>query len=404
MEKRTQNVKSAGNGEGSFYIDKKTGRLVYQFTANSGKRPRIMQRKNERTRDFKARATKIKSQVDEGTYIEKDKTILYDYMSKIIDDRLKRNLISECTYGRNIQALNLLKKIKIVKKPIQKITVLELQEVMDSFSSYSNSVIDKVYQVLNSAFEKARKQKIISENIMRDIDKPKSSKKTKKIEAFTIEEQEAFVKQLKDEKYKDILIIALYTGMRMGEILALKVDDIDFKHKEIHIQRTLTKNKDDKVILGDKTKTYAGNRIIPITPLFEKELRHAISNMVINENSLIFTQQDGKLIYVSTINSRFKRICVNANLGVKEHIIKRPAKTKKEKIIHSKTSTYNQHMLRHTYATRMIEAGVPAEVLQKLLGHKDVSITINTYTSIFDKYKQKHIDKYVEYIEENGLK
>ncbi len=55
-------------------------------------------------------------------------------------------------------------------------------------------------------------------------------------------------------------------------------------------------------------------------------------------------------------------------------------------------------MLRHTYATRCIEAGVPAEVLQKLLGHKDIETTINTYTTIFDKLKKEQVDKYVEYM------
>ena len=56
-------------------------------------------------------------------------------------------------------------------------------------------------------------------------------------------------------------------------------------------------------------------------------------------------------------------------------------------------------MLRHTYETRIIEARALAEVLQKLLGHKNITITIHTYTSIFNKYKQEQIDKYVDYIQ-----
>ena len=55
------------------------------------------------------------------------------------------------------------------------------------------------------------------------------------------------------------------------------------------------------------------------------------------------------------------------------------------------------HMLRHTYATRCIESGIPAHVLQKLLGHKNVSTTINTYTTIFYKYRNDEIDKSINY-------
>lgn len=116
--------------------------------------------------------------------------------------------------------------------------------------------------------------------------------------------------------------------------------------------------------------------------------------MTLNIHNLLFIQPNGQLYSVSDMNSRFKRICTNANLGVVPYIIKRG---KKE--INSKTSTYNQHMLRHTYATRCIESGMPAEVLQKLLGHKDIQTTINTYTTIFDKFKNEQVDKYVEYMQ-----
>jgi integrase len=61
------------------------------------------------------------------------------------------------------------------------------------------------------------------------------------------------------------------------------------------------------------------------------------------------------------------------------------------------------HSLRHTYGTRCIESGMPAHVLQKLLGHTDVSITINTYTSIFDKYKKEEFEKYLEYKKANNI-
>ena len=165
--------------------------------------------------------------------------------------------------------------------------------------------------------------------------------------------------------------------MRIGEILALKKDDINFQTKTITIKRTLTKNLNDRTILGKKTKTYNSLRTIPITTLFESELKHAINHSVLNISNFLFLQPNGNFITPSTINTVFKRLCTRANLSVIPYEIKRKNKKGQEQIIHSKTSTYNEHMLRHTYATRCIESDMPAEVLQKLLGHIKIDTTMH---------------------------
>lgn len=86
--------------------------------------------------------------------------------------------------------------------------------------------------------------------------------------------------------------------------------------------------------------------------------------------------------------------CKNANIRV--------INTKKykddEKEVNLKSSNVNTHMLRHTYATRCIESEMSALVLSKLLGHKDIETTLNTYTSVFNKFKEDEIQKYLDYI------
>ena len=344
----------------------------------------------------------VKSKLDSGTYIEKSKDTIYSLAKELNENQLKRNKIKPTTYNRNLYTLEIIKNSKIANIPVQKITFVQIQHFIDKQQKYSNSNIDKIFQFLGRVFEEALKRDCIIKNPMLKVEKPKSEKKDRKIEAFTIDEQKMFLTELENKtKYKNIFIIALYSGMRIGEILALKKDDINWKEKTITIKRTLSKTTDGKVSLSDDgdTKTYNSLRTIPISPLFEKELKQAYNNTLLNINNLLFIQPTGKFINPSNVNSEFKRICVKANLAVKPYIIKRKGKDGKIKEINSKTSNYNEHMLRHTYATRMIEAGVPAEVLQKLLGHKDITITINTYTSIFNKYKQEQIDKYVDYIQ-----
>ena len=187
--------------------------------------------------------------------------------------------------------------------------------------------------------------------------------------------------------------------MRIGEILALTSADIDFDNKLIHITNTLTKDKNGKVKIGETTKTYESTRDIPITSILEPILKDCIANYVPNHNDLLFCQSNRTIIAPSTINIHFKKICKNANIKVITTKKKKGIdKDGNDKFVNLKTSNVNTHMLRHTYATRCIEAGVPAEVLQKLLGHKNISITINTYTTIFNKFKVNALDNYINYI------
>ena len=101
-----------------------------------------------------------------------------------------------------------------------------------------------------------------------------------------------------------------------------------------------------------------------------------------NLHNLIFTKNDS-YIRTSEINKELKRI-------FKEEL----------KIENREIST---HCLRHTYGTRCVEAGMTAVVLQRLMGHKDVTVTLNTYTSVFNKFKEDELEKVNEYLINNKL-
>lgn len=155
--------------------------------------------------------------------------------------------------------------------------------------------------LLQNVFNKAMLLGIIDKNpfqIKGNIIKPRSKKPDKKIDALTIEEQKIFMQQLaqKDYKYKDVFYVLIETGMRIGEVLALKRSDIDFNNNIIHVRRTLTKGKDDKIKLGDKTKTYAGMRDVPLSNFLKGILKKN------NSFDFLFLLSDGR-IYSATEQS-----------------------------------------------------------------------------------------------------
>lgn len=226
------------------------------------------------------------------------------------------------------------------------------------------------------------------------IIQPKSKKEDKTIEAFTLEEQQKFMQQLelKNYKYKDVFYTLIETGMRIGEVLALRRTDVDFKHNIIHVKRSLTKDKNDKVKIGKDTKTYNGIRDVPLSKQLKEILR---ANMNID---FFFILPNGRLITPSTINSHFKRICKDAGIRPCIYELHR-----KGKIINLKSSNVNTHMLRHSYATRCIEAGMSAVVLQRILGHSSIEITLGTYTSVFNQFKTSEIEKLDQYLVAQNL-
>jgi integrase len=366
------------NGEGTIYYSESRKAYIAQFTDPYTKKRRSLYSKDEKTLKKKLRDA-LKA-AEEGKYISKSKATVPGIAEKIIERKHEANIMGSSAYLRALGTLKLINKSDLAEIPIQEVTQDDLQDFFNSLKDYSNSYISKIFQVVNSAFEEALKDDILLKNPMKYVLKPKSNNQDKKVEALTLEEHQKFLADIGNETYKNILLIAVNTGMRCGEILALQPQDIDLDNNVIKVSKTVTKTDFATYTLKKGAKTYAGTREIP----FDKELKQVLINSLAdrkeNEFGLIFSV-DGKIIRPSTMNNVFKKVCKRLNFE----------------------GDYNFHMLRHTFATRCIESGMPAHVLQKLLGHTDVSITINKYTSIFDKYKKEEFEKYLEYKKANNL-
>lgn len=225
----------------------------------------------------------------------------------------------------------------------------QINDCLLDLAHYSNSYISKIYQLLAATYNKARLLHIINENpftIKGNIKKPSSNKDDKKVEALTIEEHIKFLNQLqaKDYLYKDVFYTLLETSMRVGEVLVLKKENVDFKNNIIYVKKSLTRNGKDQYIEGKKTKTYAGIREVPLSSFLKGILQNKPTI-----DGYYFKQANGKFLTPTIINAHIKRIAKDAHIRETIHKVHRiDKKTGKEKVINLKYSSLNTHCLRHT--------------------------------------------------------
>ena len=392
MEKKRN--KTRGNGEGTIYYCETKQCWIGQRVI--GKYPNgksIRKSRYGKTRkEVKEKLDALLVDVRTDKYINKSVILFKDITKQFIDDGYSLNKFTPTTYNRKLSTYKQICGHYMADMEIQKITDNDVKEFLIYITKYSNSVVGKIYGLVNNTFKIAVRKNIIKDNPLDDkllFSKPISQKKDKDIRGFTIDEQKQFIDVVinnSDITYKYQMLLSMFTGMRMGEVNALDKDkDIDFNNKIIHIRRTLTKDVNDKVIMGEYAKTPQGVRDLIMDEQVEFILREYLKSEYKpnKENLLFYDIVENKYITTNQVNMAFKRLCQKHHIAL--------------------GYDGNQHMLRHTFATRCIEAGMPANVLSKIMGHKDIRTTLEIYCDVFANYEKQHADRTYDYLKANNL-
>lgn len=310
--------------------------------------------------------------------------IVYNFIkTKMLLKRLTLETISEEWLIRNknsykqstYQTYSYIIQKYILCSKIANISVTNLRT--DDLISFSESLINDglsaksvndILLILNSLLRFASKKY--------DIDiicAPLVKNQKKEMRVLSITEQQCLVNYLKTDmdNYKFGVLVALYTGIRIGELCALQWQDI--KDGNIIINKTMQRLKDDNgksIVIIDSPKTFNSNRTIPIpdflTSIIEQR-RDKPENYILSTGSLKFVEP--RLMQI-----KFKKIIEVCDID-----------------------NVTFHTLRHTFATRCVECDCDIKSLSEILGHADVNTTLNRYVHSSLELKQTNINKLQKY-------
>lgn len=378
-----------GKELGQGIIQKKDGRYEARYIDRFGKRKSIS---GHDLKDVKRRFNESVYENEKEINI-KDKIKLDDWYKKWMNV-YKYNVIRDNTKRHYNQVYYQHISPYLGNKFINEITQINIRELIKKLEKqgYKYETKNKVKILLVDIFNKAMIDDFVRKNPAKGISIKRDEEK--EIAVLSEENQASFFDCCKGTFYDNFFIVAITTGMRIGEIAALRWEDIDLDAKLIHVKRTLVYQKYDsdtcKTFHFELPKTKTSIRDIPINKQCEIALKKQfIQKNVVKEKTpkkdinkefsdLLFTTKFNTPLNAQIISDAINKIVDEINLT-------RDATDEIER--------FSCHCFRHTFATRCFEAGIKPKTVQSYLGHASLQMTMDLYTSVMPKHQVEEMTK-----------
>ena len=384
-------------------VYRKDGRYVYTYTNPLGQRKYIYA--NDLVSLRKKEQELLKAQLDGlDVYTAGNATINFVFDRYIaLKQHLKDSTKSGYIYTYNHFVRKDFGKKKIADIKYSDVVQYYLYLLKDK--EIALGTLDSIHCLLHPTFELAVRDDIIRKNpttgAMKEVNR-RSGKNRGIRHALTIEQQRAFMNYIANSPvyyhWWPLFTFLLGTGCRIGEAIALRWDDLDFKNKMITINHSIANYKSEEknkcVSTLSTPKTEAGIRTIPMLDVVydalkleeEDQQENGFNETVIDGVSgFVFQNRFGNILNQQAVNSAIKRIVTNYNN--EEEIT--AAREKRNPLI---LPYFSCHILRHTFATRLCEQETNLKVIQSIMGHRNIETTMDIYAEATDEKKKESFE------------
>lgn len=372
------------------FSERGNGLLQYRFTVE-GRRFSVY---GATVKDCRAKELDKRKEIEDGTYKKADKLTVSEYFDRWIE--AKQGTVKETTIRTDTILLNRMRETVIDKAGTRfgdlKLAAVEVQNVRDLQKALqcelktkdkngrdvtrkgmtTRAVNDSIY-LLKQVYKTAIEERAVIYN-------PVSVKPLKRTEAaardtihraLTRQETNAFITAAKESHYYHLYVFLLNTGCRIGEAGALMVGDVT--KDSAKISRTITRTEVGGYVIGDETKTAAGRRTIPMNDeawtawKMQMNLNTAFYGSIVI-GVPVFRAPRGSLLKSANVNADIAKICKKA-----------------------KIERFSVHAFRDTFATRCVESNMQVKMLQEILGHTDIQMTLGLYAHAMEEQKQEQL-------------
>lgn len=324
--------------------------------------------------------------INTGEYVEPSKTSLGEWLDVWLSE-YKKNVLKPTTYDSYETNIRHHLKPGLGHIPLKDLKTFDIQRFINEkyeSGNASTALLRKLKNILHGSLKQAIVNQLITRNVSEGVILP--THKQKEIRVFSREEEKAFINALKGDRLEVAFKLDLVSGLRIGELLGLTWDCVDLTNGIITVKQSLIRVKDrskdaekkNLYIIENTTKTRNSKRKVPIPKAavsilkehkLKQEWEKRIAEGVYEDNNLLFCTASGNRIIPRNAERSFARIAKKAGI-----------------------TGASIHSVRHTYATRLFEKGVAAKTVSELLGHKNVSHTLDVYTHVLPDVKSDAVE------------
>lgn len=364
------------NGEGSI-TRYKDGRWCGRYTVHTANGPRRKAVYGRTKAEARAKLTKALAERDSGLVFEAENPPVKGYLERWLEDSVKDSVKQSTYESYEYVVRRHLLVPALGSKRLRNLSPAQVQNLYRQKldSGLSRRTVQLIHTTLHKALKQAMKWGLVPRNVAEAVDAPRPQKK--EIRPLAPEQAKRFLEAARGDRLEALYVLAITTGLREGELLGLRWQDVDLERRAVRVRQQLTRTRSG---LSFTTPKNGKGRNVAIMDLTAATLKAHRKRQADERSKMGDLWQDAHLVFTSVTGTPL-------DIGNLTNRSFRPL------LKRAGLPRIRFHDLRHTFATLFLSNGTHPKIVQEMLGHANISMTMDAYSHVLPNMQGEAVDK-----------